>query len=489
MKKRNRLLLSIWISVMLLSLCGCTGQAEELRARFVQQTLPADAETADTSELTAQVPLLSADDADETAEKSETREDTIGEQLLCVLSSEREFLGNYPVDESFLLWFQSQYGADALGQVAAEAAGSADAEIWYEVSGSSIHVLWLDYCQQLGLHEAQQERVTRQDCVSEDETVISFTGDLNFDDRTGTMQHLKNNGLEAALSPDVLELMRSADILMINNECTFSTRGEPLAGKAYTFRSDPENVSILKQIGVSIAGIANNHVCDYGLDALTDTITTLKSAGIPYVGAGNDLDEAKKPWYFIANGRKIAFVAATQIERTYNYTKEATDTTAGVLKTLNPDKFVEVIKEAEAQSDYVIAFVHWGTEGTNYYEADQVALAEAFAAAGADAIIGGHTHCLQGMAYIGDVPVIYSLGNFWFGSTPTDGVNKKDTAVVQLILSSDGGVQFRFIPCVQENRQTYLVTDAAEKARIIAFEQHLSDNVVIDEDGYVTVQN
>ena len=118
-----------------------------------------------------------------------------------------------------------------------------------------------------------------------------------------------------------------------------------------------------------------------------------------------------------------------------------------------------------------------------------MALAEQFVQAGADAIIGGHTHCLQGMTYIGDVPVIYSLGNFWFGSTPTDGVNKKDTAIAQVIIHADGSIGFRFIPCVQQNRQTYLVTDATEKARIIAFEQGLSRGVTIDVDGYVTKTN
>ena len=90
--------------------------------------------------------------------------------------------------------------------------------------------------------------------------------------------------------------------------------------------------------------------------------------GSPHIGAGANLEEAKKPYYFMVYGRKIAIVAATQIERTYNYTKEATDTTPGVLKTLEPDKFVEVIREAKKNSDYVIAFVHWGTEGDSNYE-------------------------------------------------------------------------------------------------------------------------
>ena len=498
MRKRRKhvLLLMLCITGMMLSLCGCGNT----RARETGELLEALAMS------TADLPVMEESafqqiSGKETAGKNAVEQaaeiqieshtpqgvqkDALNRAVDTILAADRDFLGGYPLDESFLFWFRSLYGEDALEQVAKEALTGADVSIWYQMSGSSIHVLWLDYCEQFGMHSEQLLRVTRQECASTDETVISFTGDMNFDDRIGTMQYLKSKGLSAALSNDVRTLMAESDILMINNECTFSTRGEPIEGKAYTFRSDPSNVSILKELGIDIVGIANNHVCDYGLEALSDTIATLDEAGIPNVGAGNNLEEAKRPWYFIANGKKIAFVAATQIERTYNYTKEATETTPGVLKTLHPEKYVEVIREAKAHSDYVIAFVHWGTEGTNYYESDQVALAEQFAQAGADAIIGGHTHCLQGITYIEDVPVIYSLGNFWFGSTPTDGVNKKDTAIAQVIINADGSMRFRFVPCVQQNRQTYLVTDESEKARIIAFEQQLSKGVTIDADGYV----
>ncbi len=91
-----------------------------------------------------------------------------------------------------------------------------------------------------------------------------------------------------------------------------------------------------------------------------------------------NLEEAEKIVYFIANGRKIAIVAATQIERSYSYTKEATKDSPGVLKTLKPDKFTEVIRKAKSNSDIVIAYPHWGTEGNHSYGADQKELAEAF---------------------------------------------------------------------------------------------------------------
>lgn len=487
MRKRSKYALLIMVGIML-SLCGCSHAAEKPQETAADAAAPgAQVDLADHEEPTEEQKNEPQIDC---YTPESVQKDALNRAVNAILEAEsREFLGGYPMDESFLLWFRSIYGNEALERVSAEASAGADINVWYEASGSSIHVLWLDYCEAFDMHGEQLDRVTRQECASEDQIVLSFTGDMNFDDRIGTMQYLKSYGLEAALSEGVRAVMADSDILMVNNECTYSTRGEPLEGKAYTFRSDPSNVSILQELGVDIVGIANNHVCDYGLDALSDTIATLDEAGIPNVGAGNNLKEAMRPWYFVANGKKIAFVAATQIERTYNYTKEATETTPGVLKTLHPEKYVEVIRHAKAHSDYVIAFVHWGTEGTNYYEEDQVDLAEQFAAAGADAIIGGHTHCLQGISYIEDVPVIYSLGNFWFGSTPTDGVKKKDTGIAQVILDADGNMQFRFIPCIQEDRQTYLVTEESEKARIIAFEQYLSDGVTIDADGYVTKTN
>ena len=107
--------------------------------------------------------------------------------------------------------------------------------------------------------------------------------------------------------------------------------------------------------------LANNHVYDYGEEGLLSTLDCLRKADIPYTGAGENRKEASKILSFVIGGRKIAIVSATQIERATKYTKEATETEPGVLKTLNPVAFLEVIREADATSDYVIVEVHWGT--------------------------------------------------------------------------------------------------------------------------------
>ena len=396
----------------------------------------------------------------------------------------KKLSGEYPVDDSFLLWLAGQYGREILYRLQeAVCEEPQQMESWYEITGKSIHVLWIEYCRDMNIQESYLEKVYEKECSEQNKVVMDFTGDINLAEGWPTTQYLdgKSGGIRDCFSHELWEEMQSADILMINNEFTFSNRGTPLAGKAYTFRADPARISAIQEMGTDILSLANNHVYDYGEEALLDTLDTVEQAEIPYVGAGRNLQEAMKPVYFIANGRKIAIVSATQIERSTNYTKEATDTAAGVLKTLNPDKFLSVIEKARACSDYVIAFVHWGTENTNYYGSDQEELGRLFIEAGADVIIGGHTHCLQGFAYYNGKPIIYSLGNFWFNGRSID------TGLSQLVIHTDSNqLEFRFLPCKQRGCVTSLVGEG-ERARILEFMQKISSSgVSVGEDGIIT---
>ena len=254
-----------------------------------------------------------------------------------------------------------------------------------------------------------EEETVSEDVIEYEPVSIIFAGDMNFDRRYANMNALAGRGGEIteALDEDIRSTMQEADITMINNEFPYSDRGTPTAGKKYTFRADPSTVRYLTDLGVDIVGLANNHAYDHGPDALLDTFDTLSGANIRYVGAGHDLTEAMTPQYIEAGGMTIAFTAATQIERSLPPdTKEATETDPGVLRTLDPEKYLQVIKEADENADFTIAFVHWGTENEHMYEASQRELAEKYAEAGADLIIGAHPHVLQGFGYAGDVPVV-----------------------------------------------------------------------------------
>ena len=148
------------------------------------------------------------------------------------------------------------------------------------------------------------------------EVTLAFTGDVNFaDDWYNMLHYAKTAGVEDCFDPLLLEEMRGADILLSNNEFAFSDRGAPMAGKQFTFCSRPENVELWQQLGVDIVGLANNHCFDYGADAFADTLTTLSDAGITYVGAGADLEEAMTPRYFTVDGLTIGYVACTRAEK------------------------------------------------------------------------------------------------------------------------------------------------------------------------------
>lgn len=393
----------------------------------------------------------------------------------------QDFFRGYPVDHAFLHWLSVQYGEDMILDIAYTLyEGNVDADIWYEMTGNSMHVLWLTYCQDMQYATYYLENVHWLECASDEIVTIDFTGDINLADEWHTMQALtqRENGIYDCISTEVVEELQSADLSVINNEFVFTDGGERQWNKAYTFGSKTENVSMLEVFGADLANLANNHTYDYRESGLMDTIATLENYGIETMGAGANLEEAKAIQYYVANGKKIAFVSATEIERFSSYTKEATETEAGVLKTLNPMIFQEVIAEADKNSDYVIVSVHWGIEGTYQYNNSQYSLASGFVTAGADAVLGGHPHRLQGIEFIDGVPVVYSMGNFWF-STGT-----LYTEIVQLQIDSEGELVLRVIPCLQKDLVTSALPEE-EQETFYKFMADISYGVVIDQEGFV----
>lgn len=402
-------------------------------------------------------------------------------------NSTKAFIGGHPIDENFLSMVSAEYGDDVIQEIASYANFDTP-DVWYELTGKSIHVLWYDYCNEIGIQQYSYDNTYVLDKEIDGDLVMDFTGDISFADGVATTVYMDQqiNGITDCFSEKLLEEMQSADILMINNEFCYTTRGTALEGKAYTFRGNPSRVSLLETIGADVVSVANNHVFDYGEVGLRDTLDTLKEAGMPYTGAGVNLEEAKKPVYFIAGGRKIAICAATQIERTLNFTQEATDTAPGVLKCLHPEIFCEEIRQAKANADYVIVFPHWGTEGNANYGEDQAALARSFVEAGADVIIGGHTHCLQTVEYMDNVPIFYSLGNYWFsitGEMPAD----YNTGIAQIRIKEDGNIDAYFYPCRFSSGVTSLLNpEDSAYSNIIDGLNSLSDSAQIDKTGHIT---
>jgi poly-gamma-glutamate synthesis protein (capsule biosynthesis protein) len=310
--------------------------------------------------------------------------------------------------------------------------------------------------------------------------VLAFAGDVNFNEESKPVLRYdsKNKGILGGLSSGLVKEMKDADLMMLNNEFPYSTRGTKTPDKSYTFRANPDRVEILKEMGVDIVSLANNHSLDYGQDALLDTFTTLDNAGIDYVGAGKNVDRAIAPVYYTVGNKKIAYLAASRVIFAMDW--YATDTRPGMIGTYEPAQFLEAIKEAAKNSDYVVVYVHWGVEKENFAEDYQRSLAKKYIDAGADVVVGSHPHVMQNIEFYKGKPIAYSLGNFWFNS------NTQYSGLLKVYLNSDGSMRTQLLPVMAENTYSYLLDKENEKKAYFDYMQNLSDGITIDKDGFIT---
>ena len=326
----------------------------------------------------------------------------------------------------------------------------------------------------------QEENSTQN--INSNETspiILAFAGDVNLDDNSKPIARYdrEKKGILGGLSKDLLDEMKAANIMMLNNEFSFSTRGLKAKNKSYTFRAHPERVNILKEMGVDIVSLANNHTLDYGEEAFLDTLKTLETAGIDYVGAGINLDKAKAPVTYTIGDKTISFLAASRVIFSTDW--YATAKRPGMVGTYDPSLLIQAIQETKAKSDFVVAFLHWGVERNNHPEDYQRDFAKRYIDAGADAVIGCHPHVLQGLEIYKGKPIAYSLGNFWFNNTP------RESGLLKLILTTDGSVKVQMVPVYTAKSYTYLITEEKEKADYYDFMENISFGISFDENGFI----
>lgn len=306
------------------------------------------------------------------------------------------------------------------------------------------------------------------------EANIVFTGDVMLD--YGAPAAYDAQGITGILSDDMLNELSSADVLMINNEFPFSERGDKWPDKQYNFRVNPKYVSILTDMGVDIATLANNHALDYGRDALMDSIDTLNSANIATSGAGASLEEAKALKTFTVGEKTFGFLSACRVIPTGSW--NITDAQPGLFCTYDTSILKKEITAAKETCDYVFVYVHWGIERNEYPEDYQRSMAREFIAAGADAVIGSHPHVLQGIEYFDGKPVFYSLGNFIFNTS----IPK--TAAIKITVAADNTLSYKILPATAVNLKTSLC-QGEDAQSIYNYLTSISYGVTIDENGYV----
>ncbi len=316
--------------------------------------------------------------------------------------------------------------------------------------------------------------------IKEERTyTLTFTGDISLADNWHIApKYDERGGITGILGSTMLDTMKSSDFLVVNSEFTVSNRGTPLPGKTYTFRAKPERLAIYHEMGVDLADLANNHVYDYGGDAFLDMLNAFDEYQIPHIGAGRNLEEAKKPYIVTIGNFKFAFIAATRAEKNV-MTPGATNTAPGTFWCYNPTEMINLIKELKDQVDFVIPVIHFGRENSHALEQAQMDSARAYIDAGAAMVVGHHAHILQGVEIYQGKPIIYNLGNFLFNYIDTD------TALFQVKMDQDGKMEYYILPAFQTNCQTILLEEGAKKQQIISDINSWSINARLDSTGKI----
>ncbi len=263
------------------------------------------------------------------------------------------------------------------------------------------------------------------------------------------------HGPAALVTNEVAAVAQEADVFVLNLECCISERGERLRDprKPFFFRAPPEATGLLTWLGVDCVTLANNHALDYGREALLDTFTHLRAAGIAWAGAGADRDAARAPALLQVDGFRLAVLGCADHPAEY----EAGPATPGIAHGLEwlPDAI------AQADADAVLVTPHWGP---NMVAAPLLRIRRAASrlrAAGATLVAGHSAHVFHGVA----PGILYDLGDF-LDDYAVDPVLRNDLGLLFLVgLEDSQPVRLEAVPLKLEFCHTRLA-DADEAAWI-----------------------
>lgn len=347
----------------------------------------------------------------------------------------------------------------------------------FGIVGYNIRILMESYNLMPSFLRIENDR-PKQDVVNKTQDkepiTISFVGDVLLG---GNIESIINKIGTKNIMSGVKDTFNESDINMANLENPITTRGIREKDKQYTFRAKPHSIRVLTDAGINMITLANNHILDFGLDGLVDTMKYADDNKISYVGAGTDLDVASEAVYIDKKDYKIAFLGSSRVVPSISW--YASNNKPGVSETYNPKRLLEEIKEAKNKADIVVAYIHWGEEMKEFPVEYQRNLAKSYIDAGCDIVVGWHPHILQGIEFYKNRIIAYSLGNFVFTNA------LRDSMILKVEIAKDGLKTVRIVPVVIKDCLPFIVTKKEKYAEVMESIRKISFDVDIDSDGFV----
>ncbi len=239
--------------------------------------------------------------------------------------------------------------------------------------------------------------------MQEDTLSVLLAGDVMFD-----------RGVRKVSIPTDKPLRREGeDFLVVNLETPISSRQTPV-NKQIIFRSDTTSADWMRLLGITHAGLANNHSVDQGTIGLRETERQLLRVGIVPAGYGLSADKRTAPVLLQKGGVTVALFCNLTFP-VENWVVPSSDDYPNI-SNLSVNNLAKIIRQyhKEHPQHHIVAFLHWGAEFRPEPFSRQRMDAVLLANAGAEAIVGHHPHVVQPIERVGGVPVFYSVGNYLF---------------------------------------------------------------------------
>ncbi len=283
-----------------------------------------------------------------------------------------------------------------------------------------------------------------------DTITLAFGGDIHFADYLAPL----------ATQPDGLAALRStlgaADLSMANLESAVTTSGTEVP-KEFHFRAPASALQTLAGAGIDVVTMANNHGVDYGPAGLKDTLAAKKASPIPIVGIGADAAQAFAPASFTVGGVRVAVFGADQVFDVTLARYAATASSGGVAASSPVTRLRAAVAKAHKSYDLVVVYLHWGADYQSCPRTLDTGTARTLEQAGADVVVGSHSHRVNGAGWLGRAYVDYGLGNFvWWRSHEPD----SRTGVLTLTVDAKAARAKR-------SRTTSVVTGASWTAMLV----------------------
>ena len=282
---------------------------------------------------------------------------------------------------------------------------------------------------------------------------------------TSATEQLFIDGDTKALFGDVCALAAQADRVIINLECALTDYDGKIKKFGPNIKGSPACVNALKNLGVTDVMLSNNHVFDFGIKGLRDTMAALDGAGLPYTGIGENDTDSRKPYFFECEGKRIGIVNVCEHEYTY-----ALPNRIGA-NPFDPFLTMQDIRAAKKECDYLLVIYHGGKEHCRYPSPRLVNLCHEMVYCGADVVLTQHSHCIGTYECFEGAHIVYGQGNFCF-SYP-EYTDKSDGWYTSLLveLNIEDGVKIKFYPIYDTYHGCDLARGAKADEIMTAFEE------------------